>query len=438
MKRSTCLSAFLVALSVTSIASAAPTQNQAPKLVAQAATNVGSDVAQQGGDGTGTGTGTGTPSTGTADGSTTGENATQPAVSIGTSPTAPATDTSQSTATEPAKKTPKPRPFAGTQLYNQNSMTTGTVFRGQQQDANPTVESNLWLLPRYAINQDFQLRGRAIITYEYTNSDSTTYRNEPLLSDVGVQLFYRSIPAFLGIKPQIALTLTAPTSKASRARTMIVTPGVIAQLSRPIEHVLGGEMLLLASLSYSRPFYSQRQPGVVDSRDIQTFTCVSGGACGDILSGQMNASDTIAYMFLIEQEWGKFSPALLYFGGTQWVYQPKQDVTESQVVAGGNNIPVTSGQPGGGVVTRQTHYFNAFLDYNFNPWFTGEVGYWNSTSAINENGTYANPFFNRYADTRVYLGCNINIDNLLKALEGGEADSGIVRAKNKHTPMFTF
>ena len=104
MKRSTCLSAILVALSVPSIASAAPTQNQAPKLVAQAATNVGSDVAQQA---DGTGTGTGTPSTGTADGATAG--ATQPAVSIGTSPTAPATDTPQ-TAPEEPKKTQRQQP----------------------------------------------------------------------------------------------------------------------------------------------------------------------------------------------------------------------------------------------------------------------------------------------------------------------------------------
>ena len=135
MKRSTCLSAFLVGLSVTamtSIASAAPTNNQAPKVVVQQAAtqagNMGSDVAQTDGSGTGTGTST-TPTTGTADGQQTGESGTspQPAVSIGTSTTTPATDTSQSAAEAPAKK-PKPRPFAGTQIYNQNSMTTATIF----------------------------------------------------------------------------------------------------------------------------------------------------------------------------------------------------------------------------------------------------------------------------------------------------------------------
>jgi hypothetical protein len=437
MKRSTCLSAFLVACSLTSIASAAPTQNQAPKLVAQAATNVGSDVAQQT-DGTGTGTST-TPTTGTADGQQTGENTTvQPAVSVGTTTPAPATDTSQAAAEEPKKK-PKPRPFAGTQLYNQNSMTTGTVFAGQQQDYNPTIDSSLWLLPRYAINDAFQLRGRLIVFYEYTNSDTTTYRNEPTLSDTGLSLFYRKIPEIpgVGIKPMVGVNVALPTSKLSRARTLYFTPGATLQLSKGIEHVLGGELMFLSSVIYSHPIYAQRQPGTVDPRDIQTLRCGGGGGCGDLLSGTLNPSDALSYTFLVSGEWGKFSPALYYLGASQWAYTPK-DVNESDIVAGGNNTPVTSAQPQGPTSVRQTHYFSAWLDYNFNSWFTGEVGYWNSRSALTEAGTRGNIFWDRYQDTRVYLGMNINIDNLLKMLEGGETDAGIVRAHNTKTPMFRF
>jgi hypothetical protein len=439
MKRSTCLSAFLAALSVTSIASAAPTTNQAqaPKLVAQAASNAGSDVAQQS-DGTGTGTST-TPSTGTADGQQTGETSTpQPAVSIGTSTTAPATDTSQAAAEEPKKK-PKPRPFAGTQIYNQNSMTTGTVFRGQQQDYNPTIDSTLWLLPRYAINDAFQLRGRLIISYEYTNSDTTTYRNEPMLSDTSLQLFYKKIPEIpgIGVKPMIAANIALPTSKVSRARTLYFTPGVTAQFSKTVEHVAGGELMFISSVIYSHPIYNQRVPGVIDERDIQAQRCGAGGACGDLLSGTLNPSDALSYTFLATGEWGKFSPALYYLGSSQFAYTPK-DINESDVVVGGNPTPVTSGQPQGPTNVRQTHYFSAWLDYNFNPWLTGEVGYWNSRAALTEAGTRGNIIWDRYTDTRVYLGVNVNIDNLMKALEGGETDAGIVRAKNTKMPMFRF
>lgn len=437
MKRSTCLSAFLAAFSLTAIASAAPTQNQAPKLVAQAATNVGSDVAQQS-DGTGTG-GTTTPTTGSADGQQTGATTSpQPAVSVGTSTTTPATDTSQA-ASEAPKKKPKPRPFAGTQVYNQNSITTGTIFRGQQQYDNPTVESSLWLLPRYTINESFQLRARAIINYEYTNSDDTTYRNEPMLSDTTLSLFYRKIPEIpgIGVKPQVAFNVALPTSKLSRARTLYFSPGATLQLSKAVEHVAGGELMFLSSVIYSHPMYSQRQPGTIDQRDVQTFSCVGSGACGDLLSGQMNPSDTLAYTFLVVGEWGKFAPALYYLGASQWAYSPK-DVNESDVIAGGNAVPVTSGQPQGPTSVRQTHYFSAWLDYNINPWLTGEVGYWNSRSALTGAGQRGNIFWDRYQDTRVYLGINVNIDNLLKALEGGDTEAGIVRAHNTKTPMFRF
>jgi hypothetical protein len=66
-----------------------------------------------------------------------------------------------------------------------------------------------------------------------------------------------------------------------------------------------------------------------------------------------------------------------------------------------------------------------------NSWLTPEVGYWLSRSVLNEAGQRGNQFFDRYQDMRVYVGANVAIDNVLKALEGGPADSGIVRAQNR-------
>jgi hypothetical protein len=438
MKCSTCLSAFLVALSLASsgVASAAPpvggTAAGSPVLVAQAslgASGAGEEVAQTSdSSGSGTGSSTGAP----ADGSS-NTGGTQPAVSVGTS-TTPQKDKPQA-APEEAKPKPKPRPFAGSQIYATTSMSTQTIFRGQQQDYNPTVEQAVWLQPRYSINKDFQLRGRTIVTYEFTNSDSTTYRNEPILSDTTLQLFYRSIPDFAGIKPMIAVNAGLPTSKLSRARTLMFAPGVTGQLSKGFEHVLGGEVSLITSVTYSHPIYQSRQPEVVDPRGQQTLQCVGGASCGDLIGGSLNPSDTLSYMFLVAGEWGKFSPGLLYFGGSSWVYRPKE-IMESDVIAGGNAVPVTgSSNP---TSVRQTHFVSAFLDYHFNTWFTGEVGYQMSRSIFNESGQYGNPFFDRYQDMRVYLGANFNIDNLMKTLEGGEAEAGIVRAHNTKKPFGVF
>lgn len=313
-------------------------------------------------------------------------------------------------------------------------MTTGTVFRGQTQDYNPTVESNLWLLPRYAINDAWQLRARAIISYEYTNSDATTYRNEPLLSDTTLQLFYRKVPKLpLGIQPSLALNMGIPTSKISRARTQVVAPGVTLQLVRPFEHLLGGEGALLSSVVYTHPFYQSRTAEVLDPRPAGSFQCMGGNGCQDLLTGTMNPSDTLSYSLLFEMQWGKWNPAVYYLGATQWAYTPKE------VLNPVDGTPVASPAGFGPTSVRQTHYFSAWLDYNFNSWFTGEVGFWNATSALNGAGGLANPIFNRYGDTRVYIGASFQLDNLVKALQGGsEGEAGVVRAKNQKQPMWTF
>lgn len=419
MKRSTCLSGLLVGLSIAtaSVASAAPEEGST------ASQESADQVAQQQPT-----DGSGTAPTAAAPAGGDGAQPAQPAVTIGTGTSTPAKDQPQAAAEEPEKK-PKPRAWAGTQIFATTSMTTATVFRGQQQDYNPTVESALWLLPRYRLSKDFQLRGRTIINYEYTNSDTTVTRNEPVVSDTTLQLFYNSIPEIAGIKPQVALNVGLPTSKVSRSRTMLFSPGATLQLVKGFEHVIGGEIMLLGSLIYSHPIYRSRNAEASDPVPY-AFQCLGGNNCQDIVSGVMNPSDVLAYAFLIAGEWGKWSPALYYLGSSQWTYGPKEVSYLGRPVEGPAGFDP--------VGVRQTSYFSAWLDYHANSWLTPEVGYWLSRSALTEAGTRGNPFFDRYQDMRVYLGFNVNIDNLMQQLEGNAGEAGVVRAQNTRRPFFNF
>jgi hypothetical protein len=425
MKPSSCLSALLVslALATASAALAEPegaTETQPVTTIAQAQPSDPTDSQPAA-----------PPSAPTLD-DTTGQPG-PPAVAVGGASPPPTGADAPAVAAPEQETKPKPRPFAGSTLSVYNSMTTGTVFRGQTQDYNPTVESALWFLPRYALSDAFQLRGRLIVSYEYTNSDSTLYRNEPTLSDLGLQLFYRKLPKVAGIQPNLALNVTLPTSKVSRARTLVFSPGATLQLSRAFEHIFGGEMLVLGSLIYSHPIYQSRNAEVVDPRAPGAFQCMGGNGCNDLLSGTMNPSDTLSYTLLISPEWGKWNPAIMYLGASQWAYKA------SEVTNPIDGTPV--GRPAGFEPTsvRQTHYVSAWLDYNFNAWFTGEVGYWNSVSALNEAGERANVVFDRYQDTRVYIGGSVQLDNLIKELQGGDkGEAGIVRARNNKVPMWTF
>ncbi len=430
MKRSSCLAVLIggLVLSTATAALAAPPTETEEEPVEEGVQ--GEPLAQQDGSGSPT-----APSNAPApeEGTSTSP---QPAVSIGTSPssTTPPPDKPAEPEPTPAAK-PKPRPFAGSALFVQNNVSTGTIFRGQTQSYNPMVDSSFWFLPRYALNDAFQLRGRMIMSYEWTNSDTTTYRNEPMLSDTTLSLFYRKIPKLpLGINMMLALNAGLPTSKLSRARTMVVAPGATAQFVKPLPSVLGSDGgMLMGSLIYSHPLYSSRNPVVVDPRPAGAFTCVGGNGCSDLLSGTMNPSDTLSYAFLVVMEWGHWAPALYYLGGSQWAYSPR-DVTNPV-----DGTPV--GRPEGFEPTTvsQTHNFSAWLDYNINTWLTAEVGYINSTNAITASGQRANMLFNRYADSRVYLGASFQLDNLVKALQGGDqGEAGVVRAKNTKQPMWSF
>jgi hypothetical protein len=313
-----------------------------------------------------------------------------------------------------------PRRFAGTQLFQQLSASTASLMKNQQHSYNPTVEAATFLLPRYAFG-DWQLRGRLVFNYELTNSDATTTRGEPRFSDTTVQLFYRSLPPVVGFQALVGAQVIAPTSPESRARTMYFSPGLVAQASRTVPHVLNGELLLLAGLTYQHPLYRYTTPELRGDWPYR-FSCYGGNTgCDGQLGGLTNASDIMSWSLLVAGEWGKWSPAIFALGTHQFAYEPR--------AIAGLEAPTGSG-------VRQTTYFSVWIDYNANAWLTAEAGYFLFRNVLSGDGQYGNPFFDRYQDARVYFGFNLNVDNLVKELveKDGDQEGGIIRAKNRFGP----
>lgn len=330
---------------------------------------------------------------------------------------------------EEEKKAPKPRPFAGSQIFLMNSVSTSTFVQDQQQYSNPTIETSAFILPRYTISKDWQVRGRTTIAYEYTNSDTTQTRNEFRFGDTGLQLFYRGIPAFAGIKPQIAIGVTVPTSPESRARTMVATPALTVQFSKSFEKFIGdGELDLLFFASYSHPFYTNTTAGIRGDRPYQQ-QCAGGLGCSDQLTGVANASDILSYSGIIATSWGPISPALWFNMSHQFVYTFKD---QSVPLAGTGTA--TPGRLSDASNVRNATYFSFWVDVEATHWLTAEVGYFMSRNILRADGTYGNPFFDANQDMRVYLGANVNLDNLAKAIEGTGGDGGVIRAKNRTGP----
>jgi hypothetical protein len=261
-----------------------------------------------------------------------------------------------------------------------------------------------------------------VFNYEFTNSDTTTTRNEPRFSDTSVQLVYRGIPDWKGIKPIVGVGLALPTSPESRARTMYMAPSATAQLAKNFEHVLGGALSLIGGVTYTHPLYKYTTPGTRDETPY-AFQCYGGSSsCDGQLTGTANASDTIGWNALVAGEWGKWSPAVLFSMSHQWAYT-FQDLPGVQRLDDPTHV-------------RQSAYFSAWLDYNANQWLTAELGYFMQRNILSEDGTYGNPIFDRYQDTRVYFGMNVNVDAFVELVIQKEKtdEGGVVRAKNNLGP----
>ncbi len=314
--------------------------------------------------------------------------------------------------------------WAGSSFFTQASANLNVFFPKLQQTRNPTVEQWSSLSPRYAITKDWQLRGRIVATYEYTNSDETARRNDFRISDTTLQLFYRGIPTFLhGTKVAPALGVAIPTSPESRARSMVLSPSLAVQVAHNFEHVLGGALTLIGTASYAHPFYRYTTGGIQGDPQYPMHCYSADGACSSQLSGTANTADTFSWVIIASGEWGKFSPGVLFWMTHARPYEFKDQPGVDRLADR--------------TALRQSTYFGAWLDYQVNDWLTPEVGYQFSRSVLDANGSYGNPIFSQYQDMRVYVGFNVGLDSLYKSVIGKQGEAGVVRASNKR-PIMNF
>ena len=337
----------------------------------------------------------------------------------------------------PEKKTQWIDAWAGSSAFlTAGAASLNTLLPSSQLSTNPTVATSLSFSPRYRLSKSFQLRGRIALNYEWTESDLNTNRNEIEVGDTNVQLFYSAIKPFgvLGakVKFQPFVGVGAPTSKASRARTLYATPSLGGQLSTSFEHVLGGELALIVVGTYSRPLYEYSTAGATDDRSFPQ-QCFGGGAgaCGSQVSGLGNPRDIVALSLISTIEWGDWSPGLFFNATSLFPYQ----FTDTPQVLDGSASTGSSTRLPDRSKTRQTTYFALWLDYHLNDWLTPELGYYMARNIIADDGSYGNPFFSTVQAPTFYIAGNIQLDSLYKSITGAQAEAGVVRAKSKQQPI---
>lgn len=377
--------------------------------------------------------GQGTPGTGAAgaSGGTTGGGLT---VSLGSTPPKDTTTEDEDKKKKEAEE--KKLFWADTSLYAQTSFSTTTIAPQQQLTQSSTVESWFLFQPRIALHKNWQLRGRATLSYEWTDTanTATTTKNEPMFGDTIISLFFRGIPEIpkTGIKTSAGFNLGLPTSKLSWARRMIVTPGLTLAFAKNFEKVLGGSVSLAASGSFSHPFYTHTTAAPINSSvgySQQTAPFAGGGSASTegaltgFAFGSASPENVLSFIFNVSAEWelpkkwGTISPMAVMFWTNSWKYTfsdvPLSGVTGTNV---GGNVP----RLGDRTNFAQSTYFNLAVDWSPNKWFTVEGGYYMFRNLIGEDGKLHNPFFDDMQDMRLYLAANFTLDQLYMAISGSD------------------
>ncbi len=315
---------------------------------------------------------------------------------------------------------PAPLPWRQTQLLATVGMSLSVLDPSITLTPNRTVDMSLALRPRWTFNRMLQLRAGIAFSYEFTNADNTTTLNEPRFGDMNLDLWITGIPPVGGaVKFWVAPRLVFPVSVESRARTMIVTPGVVLQAAYGIEHVLGGELDIIANGTFTHPLYESTTPTVrtpVAYRQ-QCYGSAGGGSCSDQLSGLFNPANTVSWALIIAQSWEHISPGVFF--SMQHIF-PYTGSAGSGLVS---NNPTS---------VRNNTIFAAWVDWIVTPWFTAELGYQVFRNILDADGTYGNPLYAPNQDTRFYLQTVFSLDKIYELASGrSQGGGGVIRTRNE-------
>ncbi len=318
--------------------------------------------------------------------------------------------------------------WAGSSYFQQVGVSPDVVAPGLVQTYAPVADTFAALSPRFSLTKNWQLRARLTASYEFTdNANSTTTASRTLVfGDLTPEIDYKGIPKFWGIKTIAALGTGVPTSAASQARTMYVSPFAKVVFDKSFEKVkaLGkGDIEFIIGAIFAHPLYAHTTSQLDDTPQYSA-SCFGGGSdasCANQASGAANVENSLTATAIVQAKWGKFSAIVLYYLFNQWTYQFQAE-------------PGVEPEPNGVQSFRQSAYFNVGLDWDFNGWLTGELGYQMYRTILTGESTIGNPFFDPYQDMRVYLGVNIALDSLYEAIQGKKEDEGILRTKNEHRP----
>jgi hypothetical protein len=320
-------------------------------------------------------------------------------------------------------------PFRGSIFIFDQSITTQTAGVGFQTPQSYWPYYGLWmsLRPRYYLNDHFFFRGRLDYTKEFTNTETTTNRDEDVFGDLRTDFMYQTPFAEEGpwknTKVAAGVRAMWPTSKISIDNGVYVTAGLTGDVTQ--KFVLRGEDApalngghVGLTLTYLHPFSNSSTPYTPNFAYTRQDT--DGGT---FISHQITGQTLAEHTLLGLLDFGlditpKLAATLDLILVNQWHYAP---TSACVATAMGCAAPMNL-QPDQQFV--QQSWILAALDYEIVPELSVGIGYYNLANTIASDGTVKTLWDGGAhsllwsPDARFFLDFTANLDKLYEDASG--------------------
>jgi hypothetical protein len=299
------------------------------------------------------------------------------------------------------------RRFRGSTVTWTNATSLYTFAPSASLSYNPTYEMALTLAPRFYLLEHTYLVAQQIVSVELTDSDSTTYNREPLLSDLALEL--RQNVELGGFDLTGSARVAAPVSKASQAAGRVLQTGAGLRFGRDFPEAL--DFGATANVSYRRWWASRNVPATAENYAGNCFRAQVGDPplC-DQASGQTTARDVVSTglslgLSPVDDLRVELEGALTFVLG-HGLAEYRSDVAGQPIVL-----------PDESTHWRNYTYLALTVGYDVFDWLGLSLGIANAGdygSVHNPNGTIRGPI---NPDTQIWLDTSIDLDALAATFE---------------------
>lgn len=296
--------------------------------------------------------------------------------------------------------------FRGSTLSYQHGGTAISLHKGAEPTWNPYYSHQLSLRPEWHFADEFFLRARATLAQELTNSDTTKYKNEYVLSDTTLEFVWSGWQEQNSkIRVSGNLRGLVPTSKASWGQSLVtsLSPGLTLTRGFP---VLSGFIL-----GYTGRYTHNFNRWTTSQYDGPTIPCadMDSPACSRFVhSGVRNTASSVAHgplAILIP------TPKLTLTFAASFFRSQLYDLHDTVVETATG--PLALGE-GSGVNARYATLMSLDANWQFNDVFALSGGAFTFSAQTGADGLYRNPFVNRF--TSFYVDVIVDIERAWAAL----------------------